>query len=69
MLGVTKLKREVKKATGISTIQRYTDPNRIKQAIKQDVGIYGNPTITVIRQATKGKLPSIVGLFSKLKFW
>lgn len=65
MLGVTKVKRQLKKATGISRVQAFTDSNRIKQKIKQDIGIY-NPAITPIRQLAKGKIP---GFLSRIKFW
>lgn len=64
VLGITKAKREIRKATGISTVERYTKPSRIKQSLKQKVGIY-SPTMTVVRQTSKGKLPSFFGLFGK----
>lgn len=62
LLGVTRVKREIRKATGISTIERFTRPSRIKQSIKQKLGIY-SPTMTTIRQTAKGKFPSFLGLF------
>jgi hypothetical protein len=65
IVGVTSIKRKIKKATGISTVERYAKPSRIKQTIKQKVGIYGNPTVTTIRQASKGKIPTLFGLFFK----
>lgn len=64
ILGITKAKRAIRKATGISTIDRFTNPNRIKQIIKQKVGIY-SPTMTGVRQTSKGILPSLFGLFKK----
>lgn len=64
ILGITKAKRAIRKATGISTVERYTKPSRIKQSLKQKVGIY-SPTMTVVRQTSKGKLPSFFGLFGK----
>jgi hypothetical protein len=69
VLGVTRIKRRLRKATGISTFERYTKPSRIKQNIKQKIGIYNNPTVTIVRQTSKGKLPSVLGIFSKIKFW
>lgn len=66
ILGITKVKRSIRKATGISTIERFTKPSRIKQSIKQRVGIY-SPTMTVVRQTLKGKLPSFFGLFNRKK--
>lgn len=67
LVGITSVKRKIKKATGISTVERYTKPSRIKQSIKQKVGIYGDPTITTIRQISKGKIPSLLGFFNKGK--
>ncbi len=64
ILGITRVKRSIRKATGVSTIERYTKPSRIKQSIKQKVGLY-SPTMTVVRQTSKGKLPSFFGLFGK----
>jgi hypothetical protein len=64
LLGITRIKRKFKKATGISTFERYTKPSRIKQTIKQKVGIC-SPTMTIARQTAKGKLPSLFGLFKK----
>jgi hypothetical protein len=69
ILGITKIKRSVKKATGISTVERFTNPNRIKQTVKQKIGIYGSPRVTAVRQTIKGKIPNPVGIFSKIKFW
>jgi hypothetical protein len=65
ILGVTRVKRSIRKATGISTINRYTNPSRIKQTLKQDIGIYNNPVMTIARQSSKGKLPTIFGFFNK----
>ena len=62
ILGITTMKRRIKKATGISTFQRYTRPNRIKQTIKQKTKIY-SPPMTVVRQTSKGRVPSFWGLF------
>ena len=64
VIGITRAKRAIRKATGISTVERYTKPSRIKQSLKQRVGIY-SPTMTVVRQTSKGKLPSFFGLFGK----
>lgn len=66
ILGITKAKRAIRKATGLSTIDRFTNPSRIKQSVKQKVGIY-SPTMTVVRQTSKGKFPSIFGIFGKKK--
>ena len=64
LLGITKVKRAVKKATGISAIQGWTNPSRIKQRIKQKAKIY-SPIMTVARQTSKGKFPSFFGLFKR----
>jgi len=66
LLGITKVKRSIRKATGLSTIDRYTNPSRIKQSIKQKVGIY-SPIMTIIRQTLKCKFPTFLGLFKKKK--
>lgn len=66
ILGITKVKRAFRKATGLSTVDRLTNPSRIKQTIKQKLGIY-SPPMTAIRQTSKGKLPSLFGIFGKKK--
>jgi len=63
LLGVTKVKRRIKKATGISTIQSLS-PSRVKQKIKYNLG-YNKPTLKHTRELSKGKVPSLLGLFSK----
>ena len=62
MLGLTRAKRRLKKATGISTIEGYTKPSRVKQRLKQKAGLY-SPEMTVIRQTSKGRFPTLFGLF------
>lgn len=64
MLGITKAKRRFKKATGISTIERYTKPSRIKQHYKQKLGLY-SPLARTVRQTSKGNFPSFLGLFKR----
>ena len=64
LLGFTKINRAIRKASGLSTFQRYTKPSRIKQRIKQKVRIY-SPPMTVIRQTSKWNIPSFFGLFKK----
>ncbi len=56
MVGITRVKKAVRKATGLNTVVKYTKPSRIKQRIKQNVGLY-SPTMRTIRQTAKGKLP------------
>ena len=64
LLGVTNLKRRIKKATGISAIQSLS-PSRVKQKIKYNIG-YNKPIFKHTRELSKGKVPSLLGLFSKL---
>lgn len=56
MLGVTKIKKAVRRATGLNTIARNTNPSRIKQRVKQKIGLY-SPEMRTIRQTSKGKIP------------
>lgn len=64
LLGITRVKREIRRKTGISTFERYTKPSRIKQRVKQKLGIY-SPTVTPIRQTAKWNFPTFLGLFKK----
>ncbi len=64
ILGITKITSGIRKTSGISTVERFTKPSRIKQSFKQKVGIY-SPTMTVIRQTSKGKFPTLFGWFKK----
>ncbi len=64
LLGITRAKRRIRKATGISTLERYTKPSRIKQRVKQKVGLY-SPGMIAVRQTAKGRFPSFLGLFKK----
>ena len=64
LLGVTKVKRRIKKATGISAIQSLS-PSRVKQKIKYNIG-YNKPMFKHTRELSKGKVPSLFGWFSKL---
>lgn len=66
LLGVTRVKRKVKRSLGISQVQAWTKPSRVKQRIKYDVGLY-SPEMRVIRQTSKGKIPTFLGLFTKHK--
>ena len=64
LLGITAAKRKIKRELGISQVEAWTKPSRIKQRIKQDVGLY-SPEMTVIRQTSKGRFPSFLGLFTR----
>ena len=64
ILGITKMKRKVKRELGISQVEAWTKPSRVKQRMKQQVGLY-SPEMRVIRQTSKGKFPTFLGLFGK----
>ena len=64
ILGITTEKRRIKRSLGISQVQGWTRPSRIKQRIKYRAGWY-KPTMRVARNTAKGKFPSILGLFNK----
>jgi hypothetical protein len=66
ILGITREKRRIKRSLGISQIQAWTKPSRVKQRAKYQLGYY-SPTMRVIRNTSKGKFPSLLGLFSKKK--
>ena len=61
LLGVTAVKRKVKRSLGISQVQGYTSPSRIKQKIKYRAGLY-TPLARAIRQTSKGKFRRPFGL-------
>ena len=62
LLGVTAAKRRVRRELGISQVEAWTKPSRVKQRLKQQVGLYA-PEVRVIRQTAKGNLPTFLGLF------
>ena len=64
MLGITAEKRRIKRSLGISQVQAWTRPSRLKQRAKYQVGWY-SPTMRVVRNTSKGKFPSFLGMFSK----
>lgn len=64
LLGVTAAKRRVKRELGISQVEAWTKPSRVKQQLKQRVGLY-SPAMTLIRQTARGNLPSLLGLFGR----
>ena len=66
MLGITALKRQAKHALGISQFEGWTRPSQLKQKLKQKAGLY-SPEMTAIRQTSRGKFPSLFGLFSRRK--
>lgn len=64
LLGITMEKRRIKRALGISQVQAWTRPSRVKQRIKYRLGLY-SPAARVIRNTAKGKVPTFLGLFNK----
>lgn len=64
LLGVTAAKRRVKRDLGISQVEAWTEPSRVKQRVTAKVGLY-SPVARVIRQTSKGKLPTFLGLFGR----
>lgn len=66
LLGVTKVKRRAKRGLGISQVQAWTKPSRVKQRAKHRLGLY-SPAVRAVRQTSKGKVPTLFGLFTKRK--
>jgi hypothetical protein len=66
MLGITTEKRRVKRSLGISQVQGWTRPTRIKQRMKYRAGWY-SPTMRIVRNTSKGKFPNFLGLFVSRK--
>ena len=66
LLGYTRAKRRLKRQLGISQVQAWTKPSRVKQRIKYRAGWY-SPPMRVARNTAKGKFPSFLGLFSGRK--
>lgn len=64
LIGLTGAKRRLKHSLGISQVQAWTKPSRIKQRLKYKVGLY-SPVVRAIRNTTKGKFPSFLGIFKK----
>lgn len=64
LTGYTAAKRRVKRELGISQVEAWTKPSRIKQRAKQELGL-NSPAARVIRQTAKGNLPTFLGLFRR----
>ncbi len=64
ILGITTAKRRVKRELGISQVEAWTKPARVRQRLKQRVGLY-SPAARVVRQTLHGKFPSFLGLFGR----
>ena len=61
LLGITAAKRRVRRSLGISQVEAYTKPSRVKQKLKREVGLY-SPEATVVRQTGRGRFPTFLGL-------
>ena len=61
VLGITSAKRRIRRSLGISQIEGYTKPSRIRQRLKREVGLY-SPTARVVRQTARGRFPTFLGL-------
>lgn len=54
----------MKRSLGISQVEGWTKPSRVKLKLKYRAGLY-SPAVRVILQTAKGKLPTLFGLFDK----
>ncbi|HEX4058101.1 MAG TPA: hypothetical protein VHX87_07280 [Galbitalea sp.] len=61
ILGITAAKRRIRRGLGISQVEAYTKPSRVKQKLKREVGLY-SPEARAIRQTARGRFPSFLGL-------
>ena len=61
LLGVAAAKRSVKRSLGISQVQGFIEPSRLKQKIKYRAGLY-TAVARAIRQTAKGKFRTPFGL-------
>ncbi len=64
MLGVTAAKRKVKRSLGMSQVEAWTKPSRVKQRAKQRIGLY-SPIARAARNTAKGRFPTFLGLGRK----
>jgi hypothetical protein len=63
LLGITTEKRRIKRSLGISQVQAWTKPSRLKQRAKYKAGWY-SPQMRIVRNTAKGRFPSFLGLFN-----
>lgn len=66
LTGYSRVKRQAKRSLGISQVQGWTSPSRLKQKAKYRIGFY-SPPVRIVRNTAKGKFPSFLGLFSRRK--
>jgi hypothetical protein len=61
VLGLTAARRRVRRALGISQVEAWTRPSRVKQRLRYKMGLY-SPAARVIRQTAQGNIPTPLGL-------
>ncbi|MBP9819507.1 hypothetical protein KBC79_02090 [Candidatus Woesebacteria bacterium] len=67
IVGITKVKKSVKRSLGISQVERWTKPSRLKQRAFYHVGWYKFPIFTFYRQTIRdGKVRGPSGFFTKV---
>lgn len=54
LLGVTAAKRRVRRSLGVSQVEAWTEPSRVKQRVKYNVGFY-SPAMSTARKISRGK--------------
>jgi hypothetical protein len=64
LLGITAAKRRLRRELGISQVEAWTKPTRVRQRVKQQLGLY-SPVARVIRQTARGNVPTLLGLFGR----
>lgn len=62
LLGYTAAKRRFRRELGISQVEAWTKPSRVKQRVKYRLGYY-SPAARIIRNTAQGRIPSFLGLF------
>ena len=65
LLGITQMKRNFSRKTGLGTVKLLLSPARQRQYIKQRMGCY-NPAITPFRQGCRGKFPTPLGCLLRM---
>lgn len=64
-LGFTAVKRRVKRELGVSQIEAVTRPPRVRQRVKERLGLY-SPVASTVRQTLHGKIRSLFGWLAQL---
>ncbi len=61
VLGLTAARRRVRRSLGISQVEAWTRPSRVKQRLRYKLGLY-SPAARLIRQTAKGNVRTPFGL-------